>query len=306
MKPLEIHVPTGIGDFSWIYSKLVNCGRSLAVTIPDSRPLRTKPFCDLLPGIASCNYVHRKFPDPKLETMHAADFGISTFPLVDEPINIWANKHVEHGHRIEEWLTDELPVSHHYPINTQSGQARCHELLGKWAGPLVMIYTSDKQKDRISGWRLWTVEDWLEVAVTLHVLTQCQFVVIGADYDRDKTTAVWAGIHKAKIPARLMLNEPLAAVLEAMRRCCYVLAFPSGIGIIADVLDVPCMMMMPRSLPANMAGAWGDPANLATERYKVWRDPKPAEFLEWFSACGVVHFHNQRETLRRATRGAYI
>ena len=49
-------VAAGIGDLSWIYSKLKHIGQPLEFQVADGFPRRSLPFLKLLPGIEYAEY----------------------------------------------------------------------------------------------------------------------------------------------------------------------------------------------------------------------------------------------------------
>ena len=50
-----VGVPSGIGDVSWLYSKLKHAG-PLGYKIADGWPYRTKQFLELLPNVRWAEY----------------------------------------------------------------------------------------------------------------------------------------------------------------------------------------------------------------------------------------------------------
>ncbi len=50
-----VGVPSGIGDVSWVYSKLCNVGERLEYEVADGWPYRTTQFLELLPGVSKAS-----------------------------------------------------------------------------------------------------------------------------------------------------------------------------------------------------------------------------------------------------------
>lgn len=309
VKPLEhepsFHVPTGIGDFSWIYSKLAGVaehfGAYLNFTTYGGNPRRLQPFVELCPKVGAFEYTGELWPDSRLNTLQAITCLEDLRDLGTEHVNLSANKWLEKGNRIEGWLCLKIPVDHHYEVaREQTHVVRCDELLGPLPGPYLFIYTSNADKDRIDGWGIWNNWQWCHVASAINDSMGGTVLCVGAQWDADKTGTVFQNLTDLGVNARMLCGEDLGTVLEAMRRSSYVLSYPSGLGVLADVLDVPALMLMPEGLPAEMCGTWGDPVNLKTQQYKVWQNPSPADFLHWFQRIGRGHFFARTQQLRRA------
>src|SRR5437762_13140738 len=114
-----VGVPSGIGDVSWVYSKLCNAGEKLEYEVADGWLYRTTQFLELLPGVAKTSYGQFRY-DEIMAFEHAT--GIGDHPTwaaaraVSDRILIAPNRHPEMGRRLEDWLLD-LPTSFHYEID---------------------------------------------------------------------------------------------------------------------------------------------------------------------------------------------
>ena len=53
---IRIKVPSGIGDVSWIYSKICNYEGEIELVVCGDGPRRTGPFIDILPGVKNGGY----------------------------------------------------------------------------------------------------------------------------------------------------------------------------------------------------------------------------------------------------------
>lgn len=285
-------IPCGIGDASWLYSKLCHLtqltGREVYLSMPDAEPQRGHQLVELLPKVKWAGYE----PGWRNEDVfkHALP---ATATLDDLKTGEWmaleVNRWLEQGNRLEEFWP-WLPTEFHYTIpytfasHGESG-LRAQELLWNSTTDVMPlgIYVSNRGKERHPDWALWTAEQWVETITGIQRLLQRKAPVVffGAEYDRDKTSDVAARCAAAGIEIILALGEPLAVTLALMEQCFAVVSYPSGIGILANVVGVPALMLLPKCL-AGMDGTYADPKDIASGRYRTLVDSTPEEAVAWF------------------------
>src|SRR5713101_3679315 len=109
---LTFLVPSGIGDFSAMYSKLCNLRRDFRVLAVRECPMRILPYLNLLPKIYKGGYgnfptdmvlVNTLFPGTDLESVPDGEHFLS--------VNGW----MESGKKIDDWLP--IPTSYHYHMS---------------------------------------------------------------------------------------------------------------------------------------------------------------------------------------------
>lgn len=254
--PVKIKVPSGIGDFSWIYSKLVTLDLNLDVEIPEDGHKRLQPLTDILPCVISSRYGKFNYNQHILPNSIPSDSGTEDILDVAGPIYISANKHLEDGHRIEKFIPD-LPIEHHYKVNiTDQHRARLDGKLPD--GRFICIFVANHLA--VKSWNAWTEQQWTEFASRARKRTGIEdFVLIGANWDLQMAERVITqfqrfGIKLRNLVGQLILAESLALIQKSE----YFVSFPSGMGIMAEVLEHPTTMMYPEKL-TKMIGSWADP-----------------------------------------------
>src|SRR5690349_9370776 len=111
-------VPSGIGDLSWMYSKLKHV-EPVKWLVADGWPARSVPFLKLLPGVGDSDYGRFDYSD--IVAFESAMM-IGTTPkwsllskYQGEQIFLEANRHLEMGKPLSQWLPD-LPTDYHYDV----------------------------------------------------------------------------------------------------------------------------------------------------------------------------------------------
>lgn len=302
---VKLCVPAGIGDISWIYSKIkylkniVNREILLYVAGHD-KPNRGGDFVELLPEVKfggylddrkSFNVIIQSLPSNWPPTV--GGYGLFHKP---EILNISANLHLESGQPLKEWLPF-LPTDYHYLIAVTEPQIReAEQIMEAATKPCIAVYTSnmDKENKIHGGWNLWSTNQWIGFLKSLSCFPQCRnltYLFIGAEYDKDKTIAISQVMRDNGTNTLEVIGKPLGVALECLRRCHYLISYPSGIGILSNVLHVPGVMLLPWILK-NLETAYADPIDMGYQRYRAWANPKPEEVLEWMKRISIPQsFH---------------
>ncbi len=293
-KCFQFIVPMGIGDVSWVYSKIRHLksmtGRETILYCPAAdAPKRGGDLIELLPDVHWGGYIgdedSQSVLSQSLPANWPAKMGTWEFLGSKYRRRLAANMHLESGRKLDEWLPC-LPTDYHYTIGIPGGCLSEADDVMKHSGPRpIAVYISGRDKDEAiaGGWSLWKEQEWIDFLVDVANTPEASgatFVFIGAEYDRDKTEAVASAIEDAGHGVRRVISRPLGVALECLRRCSYSFCYPSGIGILANVLRVPGVMLLPWSL-ADLAETYADPCDIAARRYRAWPDPKPDEVLDW-------------------------
>jgi len=280
---LSFRVPPGIGDISWVYSKLAGLGRPLRIEVADSGPRRALPYLELLPLVKESCYV--KAPNPaKLTDPAAARRAGKAMPdwdsyrliseASDHTIPIDLNGWLEAGNRIEDFIPN-IPTVHHYEMLRPHGLT-IPTLLGEWTRS-VCFYCANQ--DTVRRWQGWTPRQWAALAGML--MQSCGIdgiVLIGAAWDRSFADLVLAQMH---VPVRDLVGMlGLPNTLQVVDWSDYLVAFPSGIPILATVMSRPTVMFYPDSLRGLMT-SWVPPDVLEDGTYKAMPFCEPEAVFEW-------------------------
>jgi len=278
---LSFRVPPGIGDISWIYSKLAGLGRPLRIEVADSGPRRALPYLELLPLVKESCYV--KAPNPanmrggKALPSWSAEQLVSAASedIVPIDLNCW----LEAGNRIEDFIPN-IPTVHHYPIDIEKADgtfAGWGELNARLCFRFVCFYCANA--DTVRRWHGWKPAQWASLARLLFSQFSLDgIVLLGAKWDRPFADEVHAALHVRVVD--LVGKLPLAGTLYIISRSRYLVAFPSGIPILATVLSRPTVMFYPDSLKGLMT-SWVPRDVLDDGTYKAMPFCEPERVFEW-------------------------
>jgi len=262
-KTLKVHTYQGIGDFSWVYSKLVTTGRKLHIiyyrnprgaTKTHDVQRRCEPFLELLPAVESWEFSNKI--DPKTLNRHR--------PTVQEVLEgdktIFAlNHHLESGSRIEAYVP-QIATNFHYPINIP--QVQYKEATKQLGGikDYLLIYASKYAS--VNNWKGWKAREWSEfIKLYREQIADVPVVLTGATYDTDLASYI-AGPNILNLVGKTTMG----GTIELIKRSRYFISFPSGLAVLATVVKKPVYMFYPPRL-GKLRAAWASPAALADHSY---------------------------------------
>ena len=285
LQPLSFVVPPGIGDISWIYSKLVGLNHPLHFIVPGGDHNRAVPYLKLLPVVASCEYGQVANPANSNGGRAGADW--TRERLIEEAsrrrVPIEMNTWLEAGNRIEGFMP-ELATEHHYEVDIDP-------VLRQLAFDALSILRQERyiclycaSRSMVEHWGGWGPEIWADFAGLLWGAFDIGgFVLIGAGWDRSFADDVLKQIRQQKggLPIIDLVGKlAIGASLEVVRRSAYLVAFPSGIPILAAVMGNPVLMFYPKHLKP-MHDTWADPEMISSGAYKAMQFCSPEQALEW-------------------------
>jgi ADP-heptose:LPS heptosyltransferase len=279
LAPVKFNLPAGIGDVSWIYSKLVTLNRKLHLSVADGRTAhdrkgRCLPLLGLLPNVTkkSAGEYHTKevLEDPDQVRAMTADI---LAKAEEAPLSLQANKHLNAGGNLVDWMP-ELEVDYHYemkrPKKYKDAAAEIeagdgHLLDGR---PYFTFYAASKTGNK--KWEGWSAEQWYSMMARCSAEFGTETIaLVGAAYDKDMADEIQA-VHDRKNEVQLvnLVGETeLPTTLEVVRGAQYSVCYPSGIPIMAHVMECPVMMFYPKHL-SKLQTAWADPVYVENHRYK--------------------------------------
>ena len=279
---LTLAVPSGIGDISWLYSKL-HCappGFVFDLEVADGWPHRSVEFCQLLPRVRSAKYADFNYTDIMVfQRMH----GLDTFEKVANcgfgRIFIAPNEHLERGRRLEQWLPD-IPTDFHYPLNTSPTQCDSafnlsDEIRGRFPGA-VRIGVSAASYRGSEAWSTWRMERWSRLLDLIKKSAggNVCFVLMGGFWD-DLTYALskrddsFELVGKTDIGTAYMLHNYLDGYI----------GFSSGLGVMRTLLGLPTMMLWPVH-QVELSTSWAPPEMLRDHSYLAVQWVEPFEVAE--------------------------
>jgi hypothetical protein len=282
---VNVVVASGIGDFSWAWSKLCNLNCNYHVGIAQTGgPMRLAPFLELLPKVKSHSRVKMDFAQLKAHGVPANTSIDRLTVLRDTEGDVYteANSHIETGNRIESWLP-EIPVDYHYDIHIKPEHAE-DALKYCIPSPFVVLYTS--QISTATTWKGWLPTQWVEFMTEFRKkIGDVYFVIVGAVWDVDMAAQITAlaAAKKSKIRVHNLVGQlHIGSTLHLMNLAKYTVAFPSGIAVLCDVICAPATMFWPKILPhINMVGKFADPESIASHRFYEPFFCEPSGLVNW-------------------------
>lgn len=258
-----IGVPSGIGDISWVVSKLINSPEwknGLEMQIADGWPFRSREYLES---------VGAKLADPPYGNFRYED--IISWEAV-HPYKLWEhvpknvgrflmqpNWHLEQGRSLKDWLPD-LETNYHYNVRLPyiDGKEYYDDLKnGNWVGISAASYRGHK------AWKTWGMSEWRELC-SMIIAEGYELVLLGGAWD-DLTQSLENEFPKgACINLVGKTSFPEACSIHKLLK--FYIGFSSGLGIIRSVMRLPTMMLWPEH-QQPLSYSWADPVDVAEKRY---------------------------------------
>lgn len=293
---MRIGLPSGIGDFSWAWSKLYHLRDEITgIEIAGGWPHRTTPYVELcltpkererivvkygdfqFPAIRMFEKLH-DLQNPtihQLREMH--DFNL----ILLEP-NTW----LEEQGVLEDWMP-ELPSAYHYPLYTTE---RDRERLAKkldWSfedvserrewGREKVVGISCASYRGAEAWKTWTSEEWSVIINNIIDMGWTPLLVGGSWDDLTADIALDFGV-----PC-LVGKTSVSEMVELMKRLPAYIGYSSGMNVIRTIVDRPAMALWPKCEIVDqekLSTSWAPPDMLRSGRYvaDLWRQPRAVWF----------------------------
>jgi ADP-heptose:LPS heptosyltransferase len=274
-----IKVCAGLGDSIWLMQKLVNANEKFNFKIPDGSPQRGKPLFDLLPHIAiSAEYVPG-LSYSKVDKENAQAKRRNWRDIKEKEFYLTANRHLENGRRIEEFLPD-LPTSYRMGYATTEGDAAiADKFLYDKSKRYIGIYTTAYSNARNAGG--WVMLQWFKLIRLLNAKNRdiC-FVIVGAAYDVGIIEELIKEMRLAGIMHINTTGQPLPVVIELLKRFSYFIGFPSGLSIINETLGKDGVMFYTEK-DKGIINGWADPGRIKAGFIKECLFCDPATIFDW-------------------------
>jgi FkbM family methyltransferase len=295
---LRLAVPAGIGDAVWALTKIPHLLRiyeaeKAHISLCGPRPYRALPFVERFDFVASAEYSRwecvESQPYTPEGTYNWAPSGIGWHHEYDWMLQ--ANRHLESGRRLEDWLPD-METDWHIADRFRFTSREVREAIEfeRSHGPYCLFYLGPEAGNTTSGHNrgaLWRPQDWGLMARHFRELG-LKVVVVGAAYDQSYFENYFAPPRSPRERGEVqnVLGEctnmigkwSIGQTFSAVQRARCVNANQSGNGIFAVYLGVPtaCFWrphgdsIAPNafvSFKEEMASAWAPHDALATGRY---------------------------------------
>lgn len=274
LRELSIVTHPGIGDFSWIYSKLVHSPYPLRIRIAeDAKTERALPYVKLLKNIEHVEYGEKQDYFVLKDAWNAYFGDFLDAAERGEDLYISANNWLEEGNRLEEFMPD-LPTEFHYEIRTTEDDEFIAERYLPEGSVYFGIYTSSQ--GGVNSWNAWSRFEWMDfVKRVRNEYPHVVFVLVGAKWDMDLTDRFSGDLRREGIEhINLCGKTPMGVCVEVLKRLAYFAGFASGMGILSNVLNRPQLMLYPDHLEKLMT-SWPCPVSLGfgSHQYSLWARP---------------------------------
>jgi hypothetical protein len=275
----------GIGDSIWLFQKLINCGEKFDWQIHDGNPQRGKQIFDLMPQVANtCTYTPG-LPYRLIDHHNVTRFCHQWSQVRMQDFYLSANRHLEDGRRIEQFLPD-LKTSYllDYATTDDDKAAAISTLLSglyvSYDIKHIGIYGSAYSTQR--AWGFWDAKGWFQfIDLMRKENPDLVFVIIGAHFDTDLGNDLLALLEEGQVNHINTIGQPLSVVIEILKRLDYFVGFPSGLSILNETLAAKgTFMFYPKAL-INMMNTWADPARIESGQYKGAQFCEPERAFAW-------------------------
>lgn len=254
-------VPAGIGDFSWIWSKLYSVRNDiLQFLVVDGWPHRTVPYIELCGAKASYEVA-----DYQTILLNSALHGCTTWKQYmsydAEGMSISANLHLEMGKPLRDFLPD-LPTTYHYPLYYEHCNEEVDSLLQttlrRGGNPRVGISCASYRGSE--AWKTWGRTEWCDI-VRRVLRDGWQPVLLGGFWD-DLTRSVAHTLDIPDLVGKTNVGEGVALLnkLDAY------IGFSSGLGVVRTVLRKGALMLWPE-FQLKLSTSWAPPEYFESGKY---------------------------------------
>jgi ADP-heptose:LPS heptosyltransferase len=284
-----IGLPSGIGDISWVVSKLINSAEwknGLKMQIADGWPFRAQEYLESAGA---------KLADPPYGNFRYED--IITWESV-HPYKLWEhipknidrflmqpNWHLEQGKSLKDWLPD-LPTSYHYKLDLPSVENKgyCSTLKnGNYIGISAASYRGHK------AWKTWGMSEWKELCNKI-VESGYSIVLLGGAWDDLTQSLENEFANGGGVCLNLVGKTTFPEACSIHKLLKFYIGFSSGLGIIRSVMGLPTIMLWPEH-QQPLSYSWADPEDIKSKNYM------PSSYME---VRGVFNlFKIQEEAWRR-------
>ncbi len=258
-----IGVPSGIGDISWVISKLINAPEwrdGLEMQIADGWPFRAQEYMESVGvKLASPPYGNFRYEDiVSWEAIHPY-IEWSQVPKNCNRFLMQPNFHLERGRSLKDWLPD-LETDYHYDITLPPINGKQYYPIlngGKWVGISAASYRGHK------AWKTWGLEEWREFCRML-LAAEYKICLLGGAWD-DLTQSLEHEFYpNACINLVGKTSFPEACSVHHLLK--FYVGFSSGLGVIRSVMGLPTMMLWPEH-QQPLSYSWADPQDIESKKY---------------------------------------
>lgn len=285
---LPVTVATGIGDISWIYSKLVGLDRPLDITIMND-PLysRAISYVRTLPNVHSVQYADIENSDDLIKSSWNGTYeDLKKKEESGERIVMVANNWINDGQRLEGYYPDLATDFHYEMVTTPEHKEAAKNLLPHNVGYMGIVTGS---VDGNKLWKGWYPDEWSDFIKKVKAeFPEIVFVLIGAPYDMDYHDLLVPKLEGINYIDLVGKTPDMGVTIEVLRRLHYQIGFCNGLGMLANVLNKGVSLFYPRTLEKAMY-SWPCPVSIGTKDYQAFMWDNPDKVFSDIQ-CKIDHF----------------
>jgi len=266
-KKFKLAVPAGIGDYSWMHSKLCTIpDAEFEIFVPDCYPQRTKPYIDLLPNCTG--KVGRHDYNDLLNWGRVR--GGKTWEQIlknnndgNDFIYLQCNEHLGAGIPLADWLPD-LKTDFHYKLDVDFENKYPWPKEYKDSKKIGITMASMRG---IRAWNAWLPETWAEfVRKVNRDHPDVVFVLLGGQWDID-TAVELMGILDGKVKCiDLVGMTNIKEAIKIIDEVDYFIGYSSGLTVLRTVVNKPCTTLWPRH-QMMLINSWAPPEMINSRDY---------------------------------------
>lgn len=256
-----IGMPPGIGDLSWIMTKMESFKKEnniekIKVVMNllgggDGHYGYTLEYLELLPFINSAAAATQEL---EFEYALAGGSGIPLFENRSEcDYLIEFNSALENRIKLKDILP-EYETNYDYPIEEPAeAKAFAQTLRAVIGEKLALLFTAAKGAN--DGWvgKLWGPQKWMALARNIYRKTGCKPVLIGAKWDAEYTDEILK-LDKGNIIHDMVGKLTVAHLFALLREADILIAFTCGVAIMAAQFRTPVVTLWPIENRRNPKG----------------------------------------------------
>lgn len=269
MSNFKILVPSGIGDFSWLWTKLVTTEHNFHIRYIGGFPDRLRAFLSLLPSsrilsfgpdLDYCTFwdQHHQLacrPRDSVKTPMLRKASSLADLCKDELMFLENNSFLEAGNRIEGWMKDEIPgACFHYSL------AGADEQFSRGRGNYFIVNFSSYGTKK--AWGYYEVPVAADLVRSIAKKTGAMPFFIGGGYD-DFTRDIYESLRDSISCVSLIGRTPsLREVIALLQQSRFYFGACSGLMVISNIVYVPVITYYPpfdKPPGRKLSGTWHDP-----------------------------------------------
>jgi hypothetical protein len=279
----RIGVPAGIGDVSWIWSKLCTLkDDKFTIYTPETTPMRTFQWLHLLgekviPMVGKFDYntILKSEAIHGYGTYKESWEDITKMHDEGEVIYLQPNQNFLKGIPLAEWIPD-LGIDFHYPLHiSKEDEVSGGDLLRLAGGGSYNLGIHMASMKGVRAWKAWLPEDWaIFIRGVKKAFPELKIVLLGGGWDLDMGLELKSLLPKENL-VDLIGRTNIGQVITILRSLSYYVGYSSGLNVMCNVMNKPCTALWP-DWQEHHIYPHADPKDVVSRRYMgfVYDSPK--------------------------------